>query len=77
MLILLRLLSWYDESLTLDEQNDYKSLNTYMWFYPIAQPGTITINAPGYMESELSDNIGLKVCKHLWGFITSLQIHYN
>ena len=69
----------YDESLTLDEQNDYKSLNTYMWFYPIAQPGTITINAPGYMESELSDNRveSIKASMGLYyKFTDSLQLSY-
>jgi iron complex outermembrane recepter protein len=43
----------YDPSLTQEERDDYAALNTYLWFYPTAYPGTINVNAPGYMESEI------------------------
>ncbi|HIF14744.1 MAG TPA: TonB-dependent receptor, partial [Bacteroidetes bacterium] len=69
----------YDETLSAEDRDDYKSLNTYMWFYPLAQPGTITLNAPGYMESDLSDNSveSIKASMGLYyKFSDSLRLSY-
>lgn len=46
----------YDMSLTQEERDKYLALNSYLGFYPLAFPGKKTINAPGYMETDLSDN---------------------
>lgn len=32
---------------------DFVKLNAYMDFYPVAFPGTITVTAPGYLESDM------------------------
>lgn len=35
---------------------DFRALNTWLDFYPIASPGIINVKTPGYRESQLSDN---------------------
>lgn len=39
-----------------EQANTFRKLNAYLDFYPSALPGVLTVQAPGYMESELSDN---------------------
>lgn len=39
-----------------EQANDFRKLNAYLDFYPYAMPGVLTVEAPGYMESELTDN---------------------
>jgi len=39
-----------------EQANTFRKLNAYLDFYPSALPGVVTVKAPGYMESELSDN---------------------
>ncbi|TAL57551.1 MAG: hypothetical protein EPN85_13830 [Bacteroidetes bacterium] len=46
----------YDPALTQEERDKYLALNNYLGFYPLAFPGKKTINAPGYMETDLSDH---------------------
>lgn len=36
---------------------DFRALNAWLDFYPVALPGTVNVQAPGYMEADLSDNI--------------------
>ncbi|MEZ5009032.1 MAG: TonB-dependent receptor [Chitinophagales bacterium] len=35
---------------------DFRALNTWLDFYPIASPGIVNVKTPGYRESQLSDN---------------------
>jgi iron complex outermembrane receptor protein len=35
---------------------DFRALNTWLDFYPLASPGSINILTPGYRERDLSDN---------------------
>ncbi len=39
-----------------EQANTFRKLNAYLDFYPSALPGVLRVKAPGYMESELSDN---------------------
>ncbi|MCO5248133.1 MAG: TonB-dependent receptor [Chitinophagales bacterium] len=39
-----------------EQAETFTKLNAYLDFYPNALPGILTVEAPGYMESELSDN---------------------
>jgi iron complex outermembrane receptor protein len=39
-----------------EQANTFRKLNAYLDFYPSALPGILKVKAPGYMESELSDN---------------------
>ena len=39
-----------------EQEETFTKLNAYLDFYPNALPGVMKIKAPGYMESELSDN---------------------
>lgn len=39
-----------------EQATDFRKLNAYLDFYPSALPRTFTVTAPGYLESELSDN---------------------
>ena len=70
----------YDQSLSAEDRDKYASLNTYMWFYPLAQPGEIQVNAPGYMESELGNNrvesIKASAAMH-YKFSDSLQLSHT
>lgn len=46
-----------DESLTQEERDDFVALNNWLGLVsPNAYPGTINVQAPGYMENELADN---------------------
>ena len=69
----------HDQSLSAEDRDKYASLNTYMWFYPLAQPGEIQVNAPGYMESELGNNRveSIKASAAMYyKFSDSLQLSY-
>lgn len=47
----------YDEELTEEERLDFRKLNDWLGLVsPNAVPGTITVTAPGYRETEISDN---------------------
>ena len=36
--------------------SDFRALNAWLDFYPVALPGILEIDAPGYMENDLADN---------------------
>ncbi|TVR77246.1 MAG: TonB-dependent receptor [Chitinophagaceae bacterium] len=70
----------FDESLSQKEREDFVALNNYLDFNPIANPGKQNIEAPGYMESELSENTiksnKLAAALH-YRFNNSLEASYN
>ncbi len=73
----------FDQSLTQEERDDYVALNSYMEFNPVVAQrglGKRTINAPGYFESELSDNqvksLKLGTAFH-YKIKDSLELSYN
>lgn len=45
----------YDQSLTQEERDDWIALNNYLDFNPVAYPGNVDIDAPGYRELDLAD----------------------
>lgn len=47
----------YDEESTQEDRDDFIALNNYLGLVsPNAYPGTITVQAPGFLENELADN---------------------
>ena len=46
----------YDQSLTQEERDDFLALNTYLGFFPVANPGKLDVESPGYMETSLAKN---------------------
>lgn len=47
----------YDEEITDEEREDFVALNNWLGLVsPNAAPGTITVTAPGYRETQISDN---------------------
>ena len=69
----------YDLSETEEDREDFAALNTYLGFYPVAYPGMITLNTPGYMETDLVDPKveNLKTSLGLYyKFNDSLKIEY-
>lgn len=45
----------FDSTLTAEERDDFIALNNYLDFNPVAQPGILNIQAPGYMEADIAD----------------------
>lgn len=57
----------------------FRKLNTYLDFYPVALPGILSITAPGYRETDVSDNTvqSLKASAGLYYNISkNVQLNY-
>jgi iron complex outermembrane receptor protein len=60
--------------------NKFIKLNTYLDFFPVGFPGTIEITAPGYLETDVSENTSqsLKASAGLyWNMTKDFQLGYD
>ncbi|MCB9233341.1 MAG: TonB-dependent receptor [Bacteroidia bacterium] len=70
----------YDSTLTQEERDDFEALNNYLDFNPIANPGKMTIQAPGYREADIADYTTRSMKMGLgfyYKFNDSLRISYD
>jgi iron complex outermembrane recepter protein len=70
----------YNQSLTQEERDDWIALNNYLDFNPVAYPGNVDIQAPGYQEKDLADyrSKSLKFGAGLhYKLKDSLELSYN
>lgn len=63
-----------------EQASDFRKLNAWLDFYPVAMPGQIKVAAPGYMEKDLADpnTQSLKLGAGLfYRFKRDMELSYN